>query len=74
MVDISIITYEKDIAEDVCIVHDSAFKSYIEEFRMLYGYKKLNPNDIYNWIKNKESRIWLAYIDNKPIGYVNCSL
>ncbi len=73
MVDISIILYEEDKAEDVCIVHNSAFKSYIEEFGMLYGYQKLNPNDIQNWIKNPESLIWLAYVENEPVGYVHCS-
>jgi len=57
MVDISIIAYEDDKAEDVCIVHNSAFKSYIEEFEMLYGYKILTPSDIRNWIKNQENRI-----------------
>ena len=74
MVDISIIPYEKDNAEDVCIVHNSAFKAYIEEFGMLYGYKKLNPNEIHSWIKDLHSKIWLAYVDNKPVGYVHCSL
>ena len=73
MVNISIILYEEDKAEDVCIVHNSAFKSYIEEFGMLYGYQKLNPNDIQNWIKNPESLIWLAYVENEPVGYVHCS-
>ena len=73
MVDISIIPYEKDKAEDVCIVHNSAFKSYIEEFGMLYGYRKLKPNDIRNWIENLESIIWLAYVNNNPVGYVHCS-
>jgi len=73
MVDISIIRYDKDKAEDVCIVHNSAFKSYIEDFGMLYGYRNLNPNEIRNWIKNPENKIWLAYVDNEPVGYVHCS-
>ncbi|MBA7513725.1 hypothetical protein ES705_05743 [subsurface metagenome] len=73
MMDILILPYEKDKAEDVCLVHNSAFKSYIEEFGLLYGYRKLNPNDIRNWIKNQESKIWLAYADNEPVGYVHCS-
>lgn len=73
MVDISIISYENDKAEDVCLVHNSAFKSYIEDFGILYGYRKLKPNDIRNWIKNIESRIWLAYVENEPVGYVHCS-
>lgn len=74
MVDISIISYEDDKAEDVCVVHNSAFKSYIEEFGMLYGYKNLNPDEICSWIKDTYSKIWLAYVDNKPVGYVHCSL
>ena len=73
MVNISIIPYEDDKAEDVCIVHNSAFKSYIEEFGMLYGYKILTLSDIRNWIKNQESKIWLAYANNEPVGYVHCS-
>ena len=71
--DILIIPYENDKAEDLCNVHNSAFKSYIEEFGILYGYEKLSPNDIHNWIKNQESKIWLAYADNEPVGYVHCS-
>ena len=73
MTDILIIPYEKDKAEDVCVVHNSAFKSYIEDFGMLYGYRNLNPDDIRNWIKNQESKIWLAYADNEPVGYVHCA-
>ena len=72
--DILIIPYEKDKAEDVCIIHNSAFKSYIEEFGMLYGYKKLNPNDIRNWMNIQENKIWIAYADNEPVGFVPCSL
>ena len=74
MVNISIIPYENDKAEDVCIVHNSAFKSYIEEFGILYDYRNLILNDIHNWLKNLESNIWLAYVDNEPVGYVHCSI
>ena len=74
MIDISIISYEDDKAEDVCVVHNLAFKSYIEDFGMLYGYRKLNPNDIQNWVKEQESNIWLAYVNNEPVGYVHCSI
>lgn len=74
MVDISIIPYEDGKAEDVCSVHNSAFKSYINEFGRLYGYRNLIPNDIYNLIENIESNIWLAYMDNEPVGYVHCAI
>lgn len=74
MVDISIISYSKDNAEDVCSIHNSAFKSYIDEFGMLYGYRNLIPDDISSWLKNHESNIWLAYIDNEPVGYIHCYL
>ena len=72
--DILIIPYEKDKADDVCIVHNLAFKSYIDEFGMLYGYRNLTRDDISNWLKNQESKIWLSYIDNEPVGYVHCYL
>lgn len=74
MVDISIIPYVEDKAEDLCVVHNSVFKSYIKEFGLLYGYKLLTPSDIYHWIKNLESKIWITYVDNKPVGYIHCSL
>jgi hypothetical protein len=30
---------EAEKAEDVCLVHNSTFKEYIEEFGKLYGYR-----------------------------------
>ncbi len=71
--DILIITYEEDKTEDVCFIHNSAFMSYIEEFGILYGYRNLSPNEIGSWIKDPQSKIWLAYVDNEPVGYVHCS-
>ena len=74
MRDLSIQEYEKEKALDLCEIHNLAFKSCIDKLGTLYGYENLNSNDIESWIKDTNSKIWIAYDKDFPIGYIHCSL
>ncbi|MBN2150770.1 MAG: GNAT family N-acetyltransferase [Candidatus Lokiarchaeota archaeon] len=57
----------------VCGIHNEAFRHWIDEFGVLYGYHGVSTADVERWAGRGE-HVWLARVDGEPVGYTCCQV
>lgn len=83
---IKIRPFELGWEKAVCDIHNAAFDYYIRGFGELYGYHHITSSEVLTWLhplnaprlfpvaKKFEQGLWVAFIDDTPVGYVCCQL
>jgi len=56
--------------EAICKIHNEAFSTWITKLGTLYGYKKITPSDIQQWVTTENNYLLVASEEN-PIGYLH---
>lgn len=59
----------------VALVHNTAFKEWIESLGTEYDYRYIKPEDVSAWIKKNHAQresLWIAEVNGKAVGYVHC--
>lgn len=74
MSDIKIKQGEKGQENIICEIHNESFSYWIENLGILYGYKKLENEDVENWLLSERSFVLIAYDNEQPVGYVHCQI
>lgn len=71
---IKLVLFKEGQENIICNIHNSSFKYFIDNLGIRYGYKNIVKNEVKKWFDAQNSKIVIAYYDNKPVGYTHITL